>query len=85
MDDALEEFELRRTVRVVVPGYPGAMRVASNSDLIAQVLRSSLGNALVEANAATLGVRSFQIPVRMPEVSISAMWRPRVDADPAHC
>jgi DNA-binding transcriptional LysR family regulator len=56
----------------------------SSSDLIALVPRSSLGNFLVKANAATLGVRSLEIPVRMPEVSISAMWHPRVDADPAH-
>jgi DNA-binding transcriptional LysR family regulator len=84
VDDALEQLEIRRMVRVVVPGYPDAMRVASNSDLIALVPRSSLGNALVRANAATLGLRSFEIPVRMPEVSISAMWHPRVDADPAH-
>jgi hypothetical protein len=42
-----------------------------------------LGNALIKDYAATLGVRSFEIPVRMPEILISAMWHPRVDADPA--
>jgi len=83
VDKALEELELRRAVRVVVPGYPDAMRVAGNSDLIALVPRSSLGNALVKDHAAALGVRSFEIPVRMPEIRICAMWHPRVDADPA--
>jgi DNA-binding transcriptional LysR family regulator len=34
VDDALEELEVRRAVRVVVPGYPDALRVASSSDLI---------------------------------------------------
>jgi DNA-binding transcriptional LysR family regulator len=83
VDDALEQLELRREVRVVVPGYPDAMRIAGSSDLIALVPRSSLGNALVKDHAAALGLRSFEIPVRMPEVLISAIWHPRVDADPA--
>jgi DNA-binding transcriptional LysR family regulator len=56
VNDALEELELRRAVRVVAPGYPDAMRVASSSDLIAMMPRSSLGNALVKANAAALAV-----------------------------
>jgi len=83
VDDALEKLELRRAVQVVVPGYPDAMRIVRSSDLIALVPRSSLGNALIKDHAATLGVRSFEIPVRMPEILISAMWHPRVDADPA--
>ena len=83
LDNALEELELRRAVHVVVPGFPDAMRVAGNSDLIALVPRSSLGNAFVKDQAAVLGVRSFDIPVRMPDFPIAAMWHPRVDADPA--
>ena len=34
--------------------------------------------------AATAGLQSFELPVRTPEIVISAMWHPRVDADPAH-
>jgi DNA-binding transcriptional LysR family regulator len=83
LDNALEELEHRRAVHVMVPGFPDAMRVAGNSDLIALVPRSSLGNAFVKDQAAVLGVRSFDIPVRIPHFPISAMWHPRVDADPA--
>ena len=43
-----------------------------------------ISNALVKDHAAALGVRNFQIPVRIPEVPISAMWHPRVGADAAH-
>ena len=43
-----------------------------------------MSDALVKGHAAALGVRNFQIPVRMPEVPISAMWHPRVGADAAH-
>lgn len=84
LDSALEELDFTRAVHVVVPGFPDAMRVAAHSELIAFVPRSSLGNALVKDPSATLGVRRFDIPVRMPDFLICAMWHPRVDADPAH-
>ncbi len=83
VDDALEELGLSRTVQVIVPGYPDAMQVAANSDLIAIVPRSSLGNKFLKDRAVSLGLCSFDIPVRMPEILISAFWHPRVDADPA--
>jgi len=83
VDDALGELGLRRTVQVVVPGYPDAMQVAAHTDLIALVPHSSLGNAFMKDRAASLGLCSFDIPVRMPEILICALWHPRVDADPA--
>ena len=30
------------------------------------------------------GLAGFELPVRTPEIVISAMWHPRMDADPAH-
>jgi hypothetical protein len=38
----------------------------------------------VKDHDAALGVRSFQIRVRISEVLISAMWHPGVLTDPAH-
>jgi len=84
VDDALEKLGLRRAIRVVVPGYPDAMRIARHSDLIALVPRSCLGNSPASEHAATSGLESFELPVSTPEITISAMWHPRVDADPAH-
>ena len=84
VDDALEELELQRTVSVVVPGFPDAMRIARHSDLVALVPRSCLGNSPTNDQADTTGLQSFELPVRTPEIVISAMWHPRVDADPAH-
>ena len=84
VDDALEKLGLRRAIPVVVPGYPDAMRIARHSDLVALVPRSCLGNSLATDHAATSGLESFQLPVPTPEFKISAMWHPRVDADPAH-
>ncbi len=84
VDDALAELGLRRRIVAVVPGFPDAMRIARQSDLVALVPRSCLGGALSSANPFTEGLASFELPVRTPEIMISAMWHPRVDADPAH-
>lgn len=84
VDDALEELGLKRTTSVVVPGFPDAMRIARHSDLVALVPRSCLGISLENDRAATAGLQCFELPVRTPQIVISAMWHPRVDADPAH-
>lgn len=84
IDDALEQLGLKRTITVVVPGYPDAMRIARHSDLVAVVPSSCLGNSLATDHAAGSGLASFELPIPTPEFMISAMWHPRVDADPAH-
>lgn len=84
VDDALEELGLQRTISVVVPGFPDAMRIARHSDLVALVPRFCLDDRLANHQAATAGLQCFELPVRTPEIVISAMWHPRVDADPAH-
>ena len=82
-DAVLEELQLSRTVQVVVPGFPDAMRIAASSDLIGLVPHASLGNTLIRDRVATMGLQQFEIPVHTPELLISALWHPRVDADPA--
>ena len=83
VDDALEELGLRRVIVAVVPGFPDAMRIARDTDLVALVPRSGLaGRTSVDATAQ--GLVGFDLPVRTPPIAISAMWHPRMDADPAH-
>lgn len=84
VDDALTALDLRRTIRVVVPGFPDAMRIAQQSDLVAHVTRACLGNALTGVPAAAAGLVSFDLPVTTPDITVCAMWHPRLDADPAH-
>lgn len=84
IDDALGALDLRRRIQLVVPSYPEAMRVARGSDLVALVPRSCLGNALVAGHAESLKLEGFKLPVQTPEFNISAIWHPRMDADPAH-
>jgi DNA-binding transcriptional LysR family regulator len=83
VDAALARLGLTRTVVLVVPAYTNALQVAYNSDLVALAPRLSLGNALT-SNRAEAGLQGFELPVRTPEIAISAQWHPRMDGDPAH-
>lgn len=84
IDEALDRLGLRRAVRVVVPGYPDAMRIARRSDLVALVPRSCFGPPPDDDRAATAGLACFEPPLPLPSFKISALWHPRLDADPAH-
>jgi DNA-binding transcriptional LysR family regulator len=84
VDDALQELGLRREVVAVVPGFPDAMRIARNTDLVALIPRSCLGNSPSNTDPIGQGLSGFDLPFRTPEIVISAMWHPRMDADPAH-
>ena len=79
VDDALEALGLQRDVIAVVPGFPDAMRIASQSDLVALIPRSCLGDPFFAQ-----GLVGFELPVATPEIAVSAMWHPRMEADPAH-
>ncbi|MGV1926454.1 LysR family transcriptional regulator [Agrobacterium tumefaciens] len=84
VDDALEALGLSRVTAVVVPGFPDALRIARQSDLVALVPRTCLhGDAM---DAGTLGKQlvCFDLPIPTPKIAISAMWHPRMDVDPAH-
>ena len=80
VDEALDKLGLKREIVIVVPGYPDAMRIARQSDLVALVPRSCLGGDAPLAECLV----GFDLPVRTPEIAVSAMWHPRLDADPAH-
>ncbi len=84
IDQALAELGLRRTIVAVVTGFPDAVRIARESDVIAQVPRSLIRAGLASAVALAEGLAIFELPVMTPEIVISAMWHPRLDADPAH-
>ncbi|MEJ5141886.1 LysR substrate-binding domain-containing protein [Gluconobacter albidus] len=83
VDDALEQLGYQRTVSVVVPGFPDALEIVRQSDLVTHVPRSCLAG-FSKADAAISRLRLFQLPIKTPEIAISAMWHPRLDADPAH-
>ncbi|RFZ83619.1 LysR family transcriptional regulator [Shinella sp. WSJ-2] len=77
VDEALALKGLTRTIAVTVPSFTEAVTLAKNSDLIAQVSdRSTL--------SFRDGVTAFALPVDLPGFTVSLLWHPRMDADPAH-
>ncbi|WP_284948220.1 LysR substrate-binding domain-containing protein [Acidisoma cladoniae] len=80
VDYALGELGLQREVVAIVPSFLDALNIARRSDLIALVPRSCIGSNNVEAQ----GLQGFDLPMPTPELAISAMWHPRLDADPGH-
>lgn len=77
VDEALELDGLRREIATVVGGFSEALALARGSDLIATVPERYTGK-LRE------GMFSFALPLRLAELTISLLWHPRLDADPAH-
>lgn len=84
VDDALERLGLRRSIAMVVLTYASAMRIVGHSDLLGLVPYSYLGSALPGSGTDGAGVQHFELPVRTPQINVSAIWHPRLHADPAH-
>jgi len=81
VDQALAALGLKRAVLAVVPGFSAALAIARASDLVALVT-ASFHDA---ANEAGLGrSRAFALPVKTEPITVSQIWHPRLDADPAH-
>ncbi|MCB8874171.1 LysR family transcriptional regulator [Acidisoma silvae] len=78
VDDALTALGLTRRVVAMVPGFPAALAMVATSDLVGLVTQS-----FVSAQKDAL-VAVFDLPVATASITISQMWHPRMDADPAH-
>ncbi|WP_374568027.1 LysR family transcriptional regulator [Ideonella sp.] len=77
IDDALRPLGLERRIVAIVGGFSTALALARASDLIASVPERHTGNLRA-------GMHSFALPVAMPEFTVSMLWHPRQEADPAH-
>ena len=77
IDEGLEPFGLEREIATIVSGFASAISLARSSDLIATVPERHTGNL-------RSGLHSFTLPVTVPEFTVSLLWHPRLDADPAH-
>jgi DNA-binding transcriptional LysR family regulator len=77
IDEALKLLALKRQIATVVGGFATALALARSSDLIASVPERHTGGLRA-------GMHSFALPFAMPDVTVSLLWHPRLDADPAH-
>ena len=82
VDDALEALGLQRRVIVVVPSFPAALAIAATSNLVGLVTHSFVRAG--QGGPTAPPVHSFALPVPTRAITVSQMWHPRMDADPAH-
>jgi DNA-binding transcriptional LysR family regulator len=77
IDDALQAIGLKRDIVAIVAGFSTALALARESDLIASVPERHTGKLRA-------GMHSFALPFAAPEITVSLLWHPRLDADPGH-
>lgn len=77
IDGALKELGMTRRIVTVVGGFAVAVSLARDSDLIASVPEKHTGNLRA-------GLHTFALPVPTPGFTVSLLWHPRQDSDPAH-
>jgi DNA-binding transcriptional LysR family regulator len=77
IDEALSQLGLEREIVTIVGGFSAALALARASDLIATVPGRHTGNLRA-------GMHGFPLPFTTPEIAVSMLWHPRLDADPAH-
>jgi DNA-binding transcriptional LysR family regulator len=75
IDEALKSIGLERQIVTAVGGFATALALARATDLIASVPERHTGNLRD-------GMSSFALPVALPEITVSMLWHPRLDADP---
>ena len=77
IDDALAAFGLDREIATIVGGFSAALALARASDLVASVPERHPGDLRA-------GMHTFALPLPIPGITISMLWHPRSDGDPAH-
>jgi DNA-binding transcriptional LysR family regulator len=77
IDEALLPLGLERQVVAIVDGFSAALALARDSDLVASVPERHTGKLRA-------GMHSFALPLPLPEITVSLLWHPRLEADPAH-
>jgi len=77
IDEAVQALGLARDIATIVGGFSTAVALARASDLVASVPERHTGSLRA-------GMFTFALPVPTPEFTVSLLWHPRFQADPAH-
>jgi len=83
VDKALSKIGLQRDITAVVPSFAAALTVALGSNLIALIPYSFL-TGIVQQKGIDKRYNAFDLPVETSGMTISQMWHPRLQVDPAH-
>lgn len=77
VDVALEALGTHRHIVTSVAGFATALALARNTDLVATVPER-------HTRYLRTGMATFPLPLAVAEITLSMLWHPRLDADPAH-
>lgn len=77
IDAALTGLGLTRHIDTVVGGFAAALALVRASDLVACVHERHTG-------VLYTGMHAFELPLTLAPFSVSLLWHPRLEADPAH-
>ena len=77
VDEALAASGLEREIVATVDGFAAAIALARGSDLVATVPET-------HTRGLREGMHSFALPLPIKPFTISLLWHPRMDGDPAH-
>jgi DNA-binding transcriptional LysR family regulator len=77
IDEALGARGMEREIALIVSGFGAALAVARETDLVASV---------PERHTSYLreGMLTFALPIDVAQFTVSMLWHPRMDGDPAH-
>ncbi|MBI5426554.1 MAG: LysR family transcriptional regulator [Opitutae bacterium] len=77
VDADLAALGLERRIGTILTGFAAALTLTRSTDLVATV---------PERHTAALraGLHTFALPFRTRPLTVSLLWHPRMDADPAH-
>ncbi|WP_374496835.1 LysR family transcriptional regulator [Vogesella indigofera] len=77
VDVALNALGMQRHIVTSVAGFASALALARNTELVATVPERH--TRYLRSDMVT-----FPLPVAIAEITLSMLWHPRLDADPAH-
>lgn len=77
IDNALAALGLERKIATIVGGFAAALALVRGSDLVACVHERHTG-------VLYAGMHTFALPMPVPQFTVSLLWHPRLDGDPAH-
>jgi DNA-binding transcriptional LysR family regulator len=77
IDPILATLGLERRITTIVGGFATALALVRATDMITMVPRR-------HTTSLREGLFSFNLPVHLPEFTVSMLWHPRQDGDHAH-
>lgn len=77
LESALQALGLQRRVTTVVGGFTQALALVRTTDLVTSVPERHTG-VLREQ------LHTFALPIAVPEITVSLLWHPRLEADATH-